>query len=404
MERLPGVDPPDRVVCHVDVDCFYAACERLREPALEGEPVVVGMGYEAGESHGAVATASYEAREYGVESAMPISEALERLPRRATADDPEDTGVYRPVDMAYYESVSADGRAVLADAAETVRHVSIDEAYLDCGDLAWSEAAAFGRQLKADVEDAAGVVASVGIAPNMATAKLASDADKPDGLVVVPPGEVREFLAPLDVADLHGVGPVTARELRGMGFETAGDVAASDGAELSDAFGERGRDIHAQARGRDDREVEPQGRPKSVSSESAFVQETDAPAEKREKVRALAGEVAERAAAKGALYRTIGIKVVEPPFDRNTRARSLSGPVEDPDLVEGVALELLGEFAETTVRKLGVRLSNLSFDDRDQASLDSWEGPDDGDTNRRDRSPPVEGGRRLGQVELTEFE
>ena len=404
MERLPGVDPPDRVVCHVDVDCFYAACERLREPALEGEPVVVGMGYEAGESHGAVATASYEAREYGVESAMPISEALERLPRRATADDPADTGVYRPVDMTYYESVSADGRAVLADAAETVRHVSIDEAYLDCGDLAWSEAAAFGRQLKADVEDAAGVVASVGIAPNMATAKLASDADKPDGLVVVPPGEVREFLAPLDVADLHGVGPVTARELRGMGFETAGDVAASDGTELSEAFGERGRDIHAQARGRDDREVEPQGRPKSVSSESAFVQETDAPAEKREKVRALAGEVAERAAAKGALYRTIGIKVVEPPFEVNTRARSLSGPVEDPDLVEGVALELLGEFAETTVRKLGVRLSNLSFDDRDQASLDSWEGPEDGDLRSGDRSPAVEGGRRLGQVELTEFE
>ena len=404
MERLPGVDPPDRVVCHVDVDCFYAACERLREPALEDEPVVVGMGYEAGESHGAVATASYEAREYGVESAMPISEALERLPRRATADDPADTGVYRPVDMAYYESVSADGRAVLADAAETVRHVSIDEAYLDCGDLAWSEAAAFGRQLKADVEDAAGVVASVGIAPNMATAKLASDADKPDGLVVVPPGEVREFLAPLDVADLHGVGPVTARELRGMGFETAGDVAASDGAELSDAFGERGRDIHAQARGRDDREVEPQGRPKSVSSESAFVQETDAPAEKRKKVRALAEEVAERAAAKGALYRTIGIKVVEPPFEVNTRARSLSGPVEDPDLVEGVALELLGEFAETTVRKLGVRLSNLSFDDRDQASLDSWEGPEDGDLRGGDRSPAVEGRRRLGKVELTEFE
>ena len=404
MERLPGVDPPDRVVCHVDVDCFYAACERLREPALDGEPVVVGMGYEAGESHGAVATASYEAREYGVESAMPISEALERLPRRATADDPADTGVYRPVDMTYYESVSADGRAVLADAAETVRHVSIDEAYLDCGDLAWSEAAAFCRELKADVEDAAGVVASVGIAPNMATAKLASDADKPDGLVVVPPGEVREFLAPLDVADLHGVGPVTARELREMGFETAGDVAAADGAELSDAFGERGRDIHAQARGRDDREVEPQGRPKSISSESAFVQETDAPAEKRKKVRALAGEVAERAAAKGALYRTIGIKVVEPPFDRNTRARSLSGPVEDPDLVEGVALELLGEFAETTVRKLGVRLSNLSFDDRDQASLESWEGPDDGGPRSRDRSPAVEGGRRLGQVELTEFE
>ncbi len=406
MERLPGVETPDRVVCHVDVDCFYAACERLREPELEGEPLVVGMGYESGETHGAVATASYEAREYGVDSAMPIAEALERLPRRATADDPEDTGVYRPVDMSFYESVSEDVKAVLEDAADTVRHVSIDEAYLDCGDLPWDGAEEFGRTLKDDIEAASGVLASVGIAPNMTTAKLASDADKPDGLVVVPPDEVREFLEPMDVADLHGVGPVTARELREMGFETAGDVAAADESVLADAFGERGRDIHAQARGEDDRAVEPQGRPKSVSSESAFVEETDDPAEKREKVRALADEVAERAAAKGALYKTIGIKVVEPPFDVNTRARSLSGPVDDPALVEGVALDLLGEFEETTVRKLGVRVSNLSFDDRDQASLDSW-GDDattdpDGDG---ERSPPeFEGRRRLGQVELTEFE
>jgi DNA polymerase IV (DinB-like DNA polymerase) len=403
MARLPGVETPDRVVCHVDVDCFYAACERLREPDLAGEPVVVGMGYEAGEAHGAVATASYEAREYGVESAMAISEALELLPRRATADDPEDTGVYRPVDMEYYESVSEAVQAVLDAAGETVRNVSIDEAYLDLGDLAWDDAAAFGRRLKADIEAAAGVVASVGIAPNMTTAKLASDAEKPDGLVVVPPGEVRAFLDPMDVADLHGVGPVTARELRAMGLETAGDVAAADESALVDAFGERGRDVHAQARGEDDREVEPTGRSKSLSSESAFVEATDDPEEKRERVRALAAEVADRATAKGALYKTIGIKVVEPPFDINTRARSLSGPVDDPDLLEGVALDLLSEFEETTVRKLGVRVSKLSFADRRQASLDAWEGESDGDCEgsgirrryRRDSG---------GQVDLTEFE
>jgi DNA polymerase IV (DinB-like DNA polymerase) len=404
MERLPGVETPDRVVCHVDVDCFYAACERLREPALAGEPVVVGMGFEAGETHGAVATASYEARAYGVDSAMPISEALERLPRRATADESEGTGIYRPVELPYYEAISEDVKAVLADAAETVRHVSIDESYLDCGDLAWADAASFGRELKDGIAAAAGVVASVGIAPNMTTAKLASDADKPDGLVVVPPDDVDAFLEPMDVADLHGVGPVTARELREMGFETAGDVAAVDEAALADAFGDRGRDIHAQARGADDREVEPQGRPKSVSSESAFVAETDDPAEKRAKVRALAEEVAERAAAKGALYKTIGIKVVEPPFDRNTRARSLSGPVEDPDLVEAVALDLLTEFETTTVRKLGVRVSNLSFDDRDQASLDSWEDAPAAHGERGRSAPEFDGRRRLGQVELTEFE
>ena len=401
MARLPGVETPDRVVCHVDMDCFYAACERLREPALEGEPVVVGMGYEAGETHGAVATASYEAREYGVESAMAISEAFELLPRRGTADDPEGTGVYRPVDMAFYESVSEDVKAVLDDAAETVRNVSIDEAYLDLGDLTWDEAAEFGRRLKRDIEDAAGVVASVGVAPNMTTAKLASDADKPDGLVVVRPEEVRSFLAPMDVADLHGVGPVTARELRSMELETAGDVADADEPTLVEAFGERGRDIHAQARGEDDREVEPTGRPKSLSSESAFVEATDDPAEKREKVRALADEVTDRAAAKGTLYKTIGVKVVEPPFDVNTRARSLSGPVDDPELVEGVALELLSEFEGTTVRKLGVRVSNLSFADREQASLDAWDG-EGSSVGNEDRTRPR---RDAGsQADLTEFE
>ena len=130
--RLPGTARPDQVVAHVDMDCFYAACEQRRDPDLAGEPLVVGMGYEGGETHGAVATASYEAREYGVESAMAISEALERLPRRADADDDTEqaTGIYRPVDMDYYESVAAEVKAILHAESDTVREVSIDEAYL----------------------------------------------------------------------------------------------------------------------------------------------------------------------------------------------------------------------------------------------------------------------------------
>ncbi len=259
--RLPGApdeEGPDRVVCHVDMDCFYAACERLREPGLEGEPLVVGMGYEGGESHGAVATASYEAREFGVESAMPISEALERLPRRVDVEDGkgsedggndgvadegrdagevERTGHYRPVDMEYYESVADEVKGILHDLPGTVREVSIDEAYLDVTPVGWDETEAFAADLKGRIEREVGVVASVGVAPNMSAAKIASDHDKPDGLVVVRPGEVREFLAPLDVEALHGVGPVTAGELRGMGVETAGDLAVAGPAELAERFG-----------------------------------------------------------------------------------------------------------------------------------------------------------------------
>jgi len=414
-ERLPGVEAgsPEQVVCHVDMDCFYAACERLREPKLRGEPLVVGMGYESGESHGAVATASYEAREFGVESAMPISEALELLPRRADAaaeadHDPERAGYYRTVDLDFYESVAADVKDILHDAADTVREVSIDEAYLDVTDAVdWADAGAFGDHLRTRIEEDVGVVASVGIAPTMSAAKIASDHDKPDGLTVVEPGSVRSFLAPLDVAAVHNVGPVTARELRERGIETAGDLAAADPEVLAERFGERGRTIRAFARGEDDRAVEPVGQPKSFSRESAFTEATEDSERQRERVRALASDVAERATQRDALYRTIGIKVVTPPFSVRTRAESLPGPVEDPDLVAEIALDLLSEFSGAEVRKLGVRVSNLTFSAAEQATLDGFEdGP-----RRTDRSltefvddgngadSPVSGQTSLGDFE-----
>jgi DNA polymerase IV (DinB-like DNA polymerase) len=385
-ERLPGApDPEERIVCHVDMDCFYAACERLREPALRGEPVVVGMGFEPGETIGAVATASYEAREYGVESAQAISTALERLPRKVdAAQDPDldvaDAGYYRPVDMAFYQSIGEDVKEILRERAAVVREVSIDEAYLDVTDrVSWDDVRAFGADLKASIVEAVGVTASVGVAPSMSAAKIASDHDKPDGLVVVSPDEVRDFLAPLDVEDVHGIGPVTAAELREMDVETAGDLAAADPDVIEDRFGERGLATWRYARGEDDRAVEPVGKPKSLSRESAFGEPTSEPERARERLRALASAVAERAARKDVLYQTIGIKVVQPPYDVNTRAESLPGPVEDPALVTEVALELFEEFVGERARKLGVRVSNLSFADEAQSSLESYEGVDEED-------------------------
>ena len=413
--RLPGVevtDDDERIVCHVDADCFYAACERLREPKLRGEPVVVGMGYEPGETVGAVATASYEARAFGVESAQAISSALERLPRR-TPDgssepprDREQTGFYRPVDLDYYESVAEDVRKILHDCADVVREVSIDEAYLDVTDrTAWEVADGFARHIKDRIRRDVGVVVSVGVAPTMSAAKIASDFEKPDGLTVVRPGEVREFLAPLEVDLLHGVGPVTARELREMGLGTAGDVAATDPEPLVDRFGERGRELYDRARGDDDRRVEPKGEPKSFSRESAFAEPITASAPKYEQIEALATAVANRAQREGALYRTIGVKAVTPPYDVNTRERSLPGPVDDPDLVERIARDLFTEFESDPVRKLGVRVANLEFAETDQASLDSWghrevdhrtDGtPSDGETTHRHHTD--------GQSSLTDF-
>ena len=389
---LPGApdgddDPP--IVLHVDLDCFYAACERLRDPELEGEPLVVGMGYESGETHGAVATASYEAREYGVESAQAISTALERLPR-ATTDPPakEGRGYYRPVDLEYYEGIGEEVKTILHDCADTVREVSIDEAYLDVTDrTAWEVASGFGRYVKQRIDREVGLTASVGIAPTMHAAKVASDHDKPDGLVVVEPGEVAAFLSPLPIEELHGIGPVTAGELREEGIETVGELAGADPDHLESMYGQRGWELYRRANGVDDRTVEPRGRPKSLSRESAFSEHTDDRTTIRERVRVLAAAVADRASTKGALYQTIGIKVVTPPFDVNTRAESLPGPVDDPSLVESIALDLLAEFEGTLVRKVGVRVSNLSFPDAEQPSLDSWDGTDTGDDATPDDGP-----------------
>jgi len=439
---LPGTgddESPDRVVLHVDMDCFYASCERLREPELRGEPVVVGMGYEEGETIGAVATASYEAREYGVDSAQPISQAVDRLPpveRPDLGDEGDDRGHYRPVAMEFYQSVASEVKAILHDCADTVREVSIDEAYLDVTDrTSWERvdapaqasgaaerrtlAEGFARHVRERIAREVGVPASVGVAPNMATAKIASDHDKPDGLTVVPPGTVADFLAPLPVEEIHGVGPVRAGELREMGIDTAGDLADADPGHLQDRFGDRGVELHDRARGDDDREVTPTGLPKSLSRESSFSEATSNAGAMREKVRALAAAVAERARSKDALYRTIGIKAVTTPYDVNTRAESLSGPVDDPDLVEETALSLLGEFEDESVRKLGVRVSKLSFTAGEQASLDGFDGHeprDDAVGSRQQSGDAVADGSgdadrdhdagedRSGQFSLEEFE
>jgi DNA polymerase IV (DinB-like DNA polymerase) len=417
--RLPGVaEGAASIVLHVDMDCFYAACERRRNPELANEPVVVGMGYETGEGHGAVATASYEARSHGVESAQAISTALDRLPRVEDIDSGKTTGHYLPVDLDYYETVGEEVRQVLHDCADVVREVSIDEAALDVTErTSWQRvdgrtlAEGYARYIKERIGREVDVVASIGVAPNMSAAKVAADHDKPDGLTTVEPGTVADFFAPLDINTVHGVGPVTARELREMGIETAGDLAATPSGRLHERFGERGREIRAFARGDDTRPVTPVGRPKSLSRESAFTETTDEMDELRERVAALAAAVAERAGRENALYRTIGIKVVTPPFDVNTRARSLPGPVADADLLRDVALDLLGEFDDAAVRKVGVRVSNLAFESGEQASLDGFGAHEgeraDGGIERADESdasdPAEESSSPAGQTRFNDF-
>jgi len=199
---------------------------------------------------------------------------------------------------------------------------------------------------------------------------------------------------------------VTERTLAEMGIETAGELAAADRDRLTEALGERGPELSRRAAGDDDRAVTPTGRPKSLSRESALPTTADQ-ATKRETVSTLAADVAHRARERGCLYRTIGIKAVEPPFDVNTRARSLPGPVDDPDLVAEVALDLLGEFDETRVRKLGVRVSNLEFAEADQATLGGFDAGDHGGDRVGDDRDDNDGrsgrGDRAGGGKLTDW-
>ncbi|MFB6113634.1 MAG: DNA polymerase IV [Halodesulfurarchaeum sp.] len=396
--RLPGATTTDQqIVLHVDMDCFYASCERLREPELRGEPVVVGMGYEPGDSVGAVATASYEAREYGVESAQPISEALERLPRTSSTESSEPAAYYRPVDMEYYQEIAAAVREILHDLGDTVREVSIDEAYLDVTDRTdWDVAEGFSRHVKQRIRSTVGVPASVGAAPNMSAAKIASDHDKPDGLTVVPPDELEDFLADLPIEDLHGVGPVSASAFRELDIATIGDLADADIETIEDRFGDRGRELHNRARGIDDRTVTERGRPKSLSRETSFGDPVSDWDVLSEQVTALSRAVSSRVDRKDVLYQTVGIKVVLPPYDVKTRERTFGGPIDEPDLLRETALELLDEFEGESVRKVGVRVSKLSFSENEQSDLDSW-------TDRTDSSDTGRSYPRRGQVSLERF-
>ena len=271
-----------------------------------------------------------------------------------------------------------------------------DDDVVDYGDLSPGAREAFDRAREAE--------GGFGVGDPAARVDPLSYPAEPtlgDGLVIVEPGDVQSFFADLDVEAVHGVGPVTAAEMREMGIETAGELAAADPARLAAAFGERGRRVHRFARGEDDRDVEPKGRPKSFSRESAFTEATADPERHHDRLRTLAEAVAERADQRGVLYRTIGIKVVEPPFDIRTRAESLSGPVADDGLVVDVATQLFEEFAGEEIRKLGVRVSNLSFGSERQPSLAAWS--DESAAVNGDTADDGDRERHEGQSSLQDF-
>lgn len=334
-----------RVIAHLDLDAFYASVELLRRPDLRGKPVIVsGSGPRA-----VVTTASYEARKFGVGSAMPTSRAQRLCPH----------AILVPPDFTAYREASGRVMALLKAHVERVEVVGLDEAYLDLTGIERPKAAA--RRVKAAVRDRTGLVCSIGVGPSKLVAKIASDAEKPDGFCVLSREMACERFADASPGLIPGIGPRTVERLGALEIRTLGDLAAAPEQALTGTFGPRnGPYLRALARFEDDREVTVHRPTKSESRETTFDYDLRGVDALQPILDRLAGELCETLGRRRHRGRTIGIKVRLNDFSTHTRARTLPDPTSDVDVVRRVAAELLREFdPPRPVRLIGVRVAGL---------------------------------------------
>ncbi len=341
------------------MDAFYASVEQRDRPELRGKPVVVGA---APGGRGVVSAASYEARRFGVRSAMPISRAVRLCPQ----------AVFLPVDMDKYQRASGEIMAILADFSPLVEPVSVDEAFIDLtgtsGLFGPSDEAI--RRVKTRIRTETGLTASAGLAANKFVAKVASDLEKPDGLVIVPPGTEAAFLAPLGVERVWGVGRVLEATLTGMGIATIGQLQRVPVEALVRRFGaEHGRHLHDLAFGRDDRRVEPSTAAKSIGAETTFGVDCRDPARLRRTLRGQAERVARELRDGGLAAARVTLKLRYADFRTLTRSHT-SDPTQDGLTIYRRAEALLDREAVTeAVRLIGLSASGLGAAGQGQLSL-----------------------------------
>jgi DNA polymerase-4 len=348
-----------RAILHVDMDAFYAAVEQRDRPELRGRPVIVGADPKGGRGRGVVATASYEARRFGVGSAMPISQAFRACPH----------GAYVRPDMEKYAAVSRQVMDVMRRFTDAVEPVSIDEAFLDvtgsrrlfASEGTPATGAEIARALKAAIRERTQLTASVGVASSKMVAKVASDMRKPDGLVVVPPGTEAAFLAPLPVRRLWGVGPKMEEVLLKIGVRTIGELAACEPGRLERRLGTHGHDLAALALGIDTREVVSEGEDaKSIGQENTFDEDTADPERLRTMLLDLCDAVARRLRQHGTRARTVTLKYRDEDFRTCTRAHTLDVATDSGDDLFATAWRLfLGVHGRRRVRLLGIYGSSL---------------------------------------------
>ena len=350
-----------RIILHVDMDAFYAAIEQRDRPELRGLPVIVGG---TPEGRGVVSTASYEARKFGIHSAMPAVRA-----RRLCPD-----GVFLGGDIRKYIAVSRQVMEILRRHAEQIEQVSIDEAFLDVTDRAAkiAEGERVAIRIKREIREELRLTASVGVGPNEFLAKLGSDLRKPDGLVAIRPEEAERFLASLPVVKLWGVGPKTERRLQAAGFRTIGDVAQAPIDQLRRLLGAWGDVIYELACGIDERPVATSHETKSVSAENTFARDLFDIKEMRRALSDLSREVARRLRDDELRAKTIAIKVRFGDFRTLARQVTLTEATDSAQVIRAAAYRLLDEVERNArgVRLLGVRGSSVEHGARQPSLFD----------------------------------
>ncbi|RLG32769.1 DNA polymerase IV [Methanosarcinales archaeon] len=367
-----------KVILHVDMDCFFSAVEVRENPELKGLPVIVGGRIETEEEkavegfdkriRGVVSTCSYEARDYGIHSGMPLSRAHQLCP----------DAKFLPVNMPLYKRVSREIMAILKECADKIEQVSIDEAFLDVSTKVrdWTDAREYALRIKREILEKEGLTCSIGIAPNKTIAKIASDFVKPDGMTVVEEERAGDFLAPLPVKKIPGVGPKTEQMLKKMGIEQIGQLASCDIQKLVAKFGKAGKRLHLIANGMDESKVEEEWERKSLSRERTFAEDTSDASVLNNCVDELAKEVFSAIKREGFVFKTVAIKVKFDDFTIHTRAKTLKSFHYDLNMLKKIAKELMMEFSagkgkekEKKIRLVGVRVSSLGVVDEKQRRI-----------------------------------
>ncbi|MEO9363286.1 MAG: DNA polymerase IV [Nitrososphaera sp.] len=343
-----------RMVLCVDLNAFYPSCEELREPALKGRPhAVIMTDQPVGKiTRGVVSSCSYEARRFGVRSAMPLARALALCP------DME----LRPVDIPYYKQVSEKVMETLSGFADVIEQASIDEAFLDCTERAGGTSPyEYASSIKRAVRGECGLSVSIGVAPSKSAAKIASDFKKPDGVTVAYPDRLQDFLAPLEVGRISGIGPKTQQELKKIGIATIGQLAACDVQKLTSRFGRNGLWMWQVATGADSEPVVPREDHVSISTEHSLEVHAKGRKEVLAELTALCDELYGRVAGHGYLFRTVGAKIVKADFSIETREMSYQGPQQRRESILAAIPQLVDRFdLGAPVRKVGLRVTNLS--------------------------------------------